>query len=87
MSDISSNILAAQAAGRIPDGISLDYLAESEDGPTKVVIIVLGSLSLLVVLARCYARMFLINKMGLDDALTILSVVRFLVPFDWSLPV
>lgn len=81
MSDIPANILAAQAAGRIPDGVSLEYLAQSGDGGNKVGVLILGCLALAVVMSRCYARIWLIKKMGRDDALAILTMV--LLPFSF----
>jgi hypothetical protein len=75
MSDIPANILAAQAAGNIPDGVSLEYLAQSGDGGSKIAVLVLGCLALVVVMSRCYARIWLIKKMGLDDVLAILTMV------------
>lgn len=75
MSDIPANILAAQAAGTIPNGMSLSYLAQSADRSEKIAVLVVGSLSFVVVLARCYARIWVIKQMGLDDVLAILTVV------------
>lgn len=75
MSNIPPDILAAQAAGRIPDGESLEYLAESKDGPAKAAIVFLGCLAFVTILGRFYSRIWLIKKLGLDDYLAFFTMV------------
>lgn len=72
---IPADILAADKAGRIPDGISLSYLAESRDRSAIVGILFMVCLTGLLTILRLYARVFLIKKVGLDDWLTILTWV------------
>jgi len=73
---IPADILAADKAGRIPDGISLSYLAESRDHSAIVGILFMVCLTGILTILRLYARVFLIKKVGLDDWLTILTWVR-----------
>jgi hypothetical protein len=78
---IPEDILAANATGRIPDGISLSYLAESRDHSAIVGILFMVCFAGLLVLVRLYARLFLVKKLGLDDALAVLTMVcAFLSP-------
>jgi hypothetical protein len=75
---IPDDILAANATGRIPDGISLSYLAQSRDHSAIVGILFMVCFAGLIVLTRLYARLFLVKKLGLDDALAVLTTVRAL---------
>jgi hypothetical protein len=75
MANIPPDILTAQAAGRIPDDVSLGYLAESRDGPAKVAIIALGCVAFITMMGRFYSRMQLAKKFGLDDYLAFLTMV------------
>lgn len=72
---IPSDILAANAAGRIPDNVSLEYLAESRDHSAIVGIIFMVCLTGVVMILRLYARFFVVKKVGLDDGLAILATV------------
>ena len=75
MANIPADIDSAQAAGRIPSGISLDYLAQSRDQSAKIAILFVGCLTIVIVVARCYARIFLVKSFGLDDALAAFTLV------------
>lgn len=72
---VPSDILAAKAAGRIPDGVTLSYLAQSRDHSAIVGILFLICLTGVLMVMRLYARMFLVKKIGLDDALALLTMV------------
>jgi hypothetical protein len=72
---IPSDILAADAAGRIPSNVSLEYLAESRDKSAIVGIIFMICFTGLLMIVRLYARAFIVKKIGLDDALAILTFV------------
>lgn len=72
---IPADILAADAAGRIPDGVSLEYLAQSRDHSAIVGIIFMVCLTGVLMILRLYARIFLIKKLGIDDGLAILTMV------------
>jgi hypothetical protein len=72
---IPEDILVANAAGRIPDGITLSYLAETRDRPAIVGIIFMVCFAGLLMLVRLYARLVLVKKLGLDDALAVLTMV------------
>ncbi|KAJ5939769.1 hypothetical protein N7466_002903 [Penicillium verhagenii] len=70
---IPADITAAKAAGRIPDGISLSYLAESRDHSAIVGILFMVCLTSILMILRLYARLFLVKKVGVDDCLAILT--------------
>lgn len=72
---IPDDILAAEAAGRIPGDVSLSYLAQSRDHAAIVGILFLVCLTGVVMIIRLYARLFLVKKVGIDDALAILTMV------------
>ncbi|KAI9842803.1 MAG: hypothetical protein M1837_006906 [Sclerophora amabilis] len=76
-----SDITRAIAAGKVPldAHITATYLAESRDPPAIAGIIFVGCLTTLIVLLRCYARV-LHRTVGLDDYVTILSLILF-IPF------
>lgn len=78
MSTVHSNIESAQAAGQIPSGLSLDYLAQTRDKPAKIAILFVGCLSIALLIARCYARVFLVKSFGLDDTLAVFTMVGLL---------
>ncbi|KAF5022894.1 hypothetical protein F66182_5054 [Fusarium sp. NRRL 66182] len=63
----------AVAEGRVPDGITAEYLNETKDTPAIVGIILVTALTSIVVLGRLVSRGFLIRRFGLDDALTFVS--------------
>jgi hypothetical protein len=72
---IPADILAAKAARRIPDNVSLEHLAQSRDGPAIAGIIFMVCLAGVLMSVRLYARMFLVKKLGLDDALATFTLV------------
>jgi hypothetical protein len=73
---IPDDILLANAAGRIPSGVSLEYLAESRDRPALVAILFLVCFTGVIMIVRLYARIWLVKRLGLDDILAILTMVR-----------
>ena len=73
---IPADILAANAAGRIPSDVSLEYLAESRDDSAIAGIIFMICFTGVLMILRLYARAFLVKKVGLDDALAIVTMVR-----------
>ncbi|KAG0157703.1 hypothetical protein PDIDSM_4888 [Penicillium digitatum] len=75
---IPEDILAADAAGRIPSGVSLEYLAESRDKSAIVGIIFLICFTGLLMIVRLYARAFIVKKIGLDDALAVLTMMLYI---------
>jgi hypothetical protein len=89
---IPADILAADAAGSIPNGVSLSYLAQSRDKSAIVGIIFMVCLTGVLVLLRLYARLFLVKQLGLDDALAVLTMVSLQImryarsPALWSKP-
>ncbi|KAJ5121284.1 uncharacterized protein N7515_009245 [Penicillium bovifimosum] len=75
---IPSDILAASAAGRIPSDVSLDYLAEDRDRPAIIGIIFMICFTGLVMIVRLYARAFIVKRIGLDDALAIVTLLFYI---------
>ncbi|KAF7554956.1 hypothetical protein G7046_g6678 [Stylonectria norvegica] len=71
-------IEAAVASGKLPDGITVEYLMESRDTGAKIAIMVCAAIATVVVLLRCYARAFIIRSFALDDWLTLLALALFI---------
>lgn len=86
MPEIPADIQTAEAEGRIPDGITADYLAQSRDRPTKIAILFVAALTFVIVVARCYARLFLVKKFGWDDALAVFTLVCKYLPLCPNYP-
>jgi hypothetical protein len=78
MVSIPADILVADAAGQIPSGISLEYLAETYDREAIIGIIVLVVVSFVVLILRCFARVVLLKRTGIDDLLMVLAMVCIL---------
>lgn len=76
---IPADIQAADAAGQIPSGISLEYLAETYDREAIIGIIVLVVVSFVVLILRCFARAVLLKRTGIDDLLMVLAMVCILI--------
>ncbi|CAG8196066.1 unnamed protein product [Penicillium salamii] len=76
---IPSDILAADAAGRIPKDVSLEFLAQSQDKSAIVGIVFMVCFTGLLMIVRLYARLFIVKKIGLDDALAILTLLLYIV--------
>ncbi|KAF5675838.1 integral membrane protein pth11 [Fusarium heterosporum] len=72
-------VAQAIADGRVPKGITAEYLNETIDTPAIAGIILVTCLTSIVVLGRLASRAFLIRRFGVDDALTLLSWVCFVV--------
>lgn len=62
--------------GRVPDGITAEYLKESRDKASIGGLIFVAVLTFLVVTARLFARGVLARRFGLDDGLAFVSLVR-----------
>lgn len=58
------------------NGITQQYLEQNRDGAPAISIVFIGALVVVVLLLRCYARFFVQQQFGLDDALAILTMVR-----------
>ncbi|KAF4996304.1 hypothetical protein FGRMN_4555 [Fusarium graminum] len=72
-------VAQAIADGRVPEGITAEYLSETIDTPAIIGIILVACTTSIVVLGRLVSRAFLIHRFGIDDALTLLSWVCFVV--------
>ncbi|KPM42124.1 hypothetical protein AK830_g4367 [Neonectria ditissima] len=73
-------VTEAIADGRVPDGVTAEFLNESKDAPAIAGIIFVAVLTSIVVLGRLGSRAFLIRRFGIDDTLTLLSWISF-IPF------
>ncbi|ORY60785.1 uncharacterized protein BCR38DRAFT_459768 [Pseudomassariella vexata] len=71
---------AAIAAGRVPNNTSADYLNESRDRETIIIIFFVYGLTFVFVNFRIWSRVFLIKRFGLDDGLAVLSLI-LTIPF------
>ncbi|KAJ5312790.1 hypothetical protein N7508_003620 [Penicillium antarcticum] len=76
---IPADILVASAAGRIPSNVSLEYLAQSRDHSAIVGIIFMICFTGILMILRLYARAFIVKKIGLDDALAILTFIFYII--------
>ncbi|RFN43514.1 hypothetical protein FIE12Z_12265 [Fusarium flagelliforme] len=63
----------AIADGRVPKGITADYLNETRDASAIAGILFVTVLTSIIVLGRLASRAFLIHRFGIDDALTFVS--------------
>ncbi|KAJ5199718.1 hypothetical protein N7491_009484 [Penicillium cf. griseofulvum] len=75
---IPNDILAAHAAGRIPSDVTIKYLAETRDKPAIVGIIFMICFTGLLMIVRLYARGFIVKKIGLDDALAVVTLIFYI---------
>ncbi|KAJ5869537.1 hypothetical protein N7455_004478 [Penicillium solitum] len=75
---IPDDILAANAAGRIPSGVTLEYLAESRDSSAIAGIIFMICFTGLLMIIRLYARACIVKKIGLDDALAVMTLMLYI---------
>lgn len=74
---IESAITTAIAAGKVPVGITADYLMENRDAGSMGGMLAVAVLALLIVCARLYVRVFSVSSFGLDDSLIIFTAVRY----------
>lgn len=79
-SNIPSDIAYAYSVGHIPPDITLATLLESRDGPSKIGIYAVFALTFIFLLFRCYSRIFVVKRFGLDDWLACLTFVRQVGP-------
>lgn len=74
-----TNAQAIQAAlakpNYLPPGTTLALMEQSRDESAVVAILFVGSLVSVVVALRCYARVAIVKKFGLDDWLALLTLV------------
>lgn len=74
---LAADIQQALTDGRIPNGISTEYLAASKDSGAEAGILVVLALALIVTALRLYARISDPRGLVLEDYLIILTAVRF----------
>ncbi|KAF3403257.1 hypothetical protein DPV78_004764 [Talaromyces pinophilus] len=77
-SNIPSDIAYAYSVGHIPPDITLATLLESRDGPSKIGIYAVFALTFVFLLFRCYSRIFVVKRFGLDDWLACLTFVLYI---------
>ncbi|KFZ19482.1 hypothetical protein V501_00643 [Pseudogymnoascus sp. VKM F-4519 (FW-2642)] len=76
---IESAITIAIAAGKVPVGITADYLMENRDAGSIGGMLAVAVLALLIVSARLYARVFIsVSSLGLDDYLIIFTAFIYI---------
>lgn len=61
--------------GRVPKGITADYLNQSRDASAIAGIVFVTALTSIIVLGRLASRAFLMRRFGFDDGLTLISWV------------
>ncbi|WPH01395.1 Hypothetical protein R9X50_00424000 [Acrodontium crateriforme] len=67
-------VASAVAAGRVPADVSIAHLDETRDLPAKIAIIFVCSLAFIIIVLRCFSRIFLVKIFfGIDDVLAIIS--------------
>ncbi|EED15647.1 hypothetical protein TSTA_050850 [Talaromyces stipitatus ATCC 10500] len=76
--NVPSDIAYAWSIGNIPPEITLATLLDSRDGPNKIGIYVVFVLAFLFLFIRCYSRIFIVRKFGLDDWLACLTFILYI---------
>lgn len=76
--NIPPDIAYAYAVGNVPSDIPLALLLESRDGRAKIAIYIVFALTFLLLLLRCYSRIVVVRKFGLDDWLACATFVSHL---------
>ncbi|KAG7121587.1 hypothetical protein HYQ45_014513 [Verticillium longisporum] len=66
--------------GRVPEGITKDFLNESRDGSAIAAIAFIFAASSIIVIIRLLSRGFMVKLLGFDDALAALSLLLY-APF------
>jgi hypothetical protein len=77
-SPINSEAIEAALAkpDYIPPGVTAEFLEQSRDGPVVTGILFIGALVTVVMALRCFARVWIVKKFGLDDWLALITMVR-----------
>ncbi|GME66157.1 Integral membrane protein [Neofusicoccum parvum] len=75
----SADIESAIADGRVPAGISAEYLEASKDAGARAGILVIFVITMIVTAARLYARAVDPRGLVLEDYLIILTAILFIV--------
>lgn len=75
---VDADVAAAFAQGRVPSGLTADYLDQSRDKAAIIAIIVITILVSIVLLLRSISRIFLVKSFGLDDGLALFSYSLFI---------
>ncbi|KFY03638.1 hypothetical protein V490_00111 [Pseudogymnoascus sp. VKM F-3557] len=83
---VESAITTAIAAGKVPVGVTADYLMENRDAGSIGGMLAVAVLALLIVCARLYARLFFsVSSFGLDDSLIIFTAVIYITLIGLSI--
>ena len=77
VSETNSAAIAAALIKNRPDTDKLtqEYLEENRDGDAAIPILFLGVLVTLTLVLRCYGRLIIQKKFGVDDWLAVLTLV------------
>ncbi|KAL1311556.1 hypothetical protein AAFC00_001675 [Neodothiora populina] len=75
---IDADVAAAIASGNVDPGITAEYLNESRDEPAIIAIIVITIIVSIVLLLRCFSRVFIVKSFGIDDWLALISYTCFI---------
>lgn len=75
----SADVEAAIIDGRVPSDVSATYLNQTRDPETIVAISIIFALATVVLGCRCWARVTILKRFGLDDALAVLAWVSVLI--------
>jgi small neutral amino acid transporter SnatA (MarC family) len=59
----------------VPQGITAAFLLQNRDRPAIIATLFTAAFAALVVALRCYARIVIVRKFGLDDRLALLTLV------------
>lgn len=72
---VDSRIQQAIADGKVPPGITAEFLGESRDRPSIIGIVFVTALTFLVVVTRLISRSLIVQRVGIDDMLAAASLV------------
>lgn len=73
---IDPKVAQAIAAGKVPAGVSAEFLSESKDRPAIIAIILVTVITSVIVLLRLISRLLVVKRFGIDDGLALCSWVR-----------
>lgn len=75
---VDSRIQQAIADGKVPPGITAEFLSESRDRASIIGIVFVTALTFIVVVTRLISRSLIVRRIGIDDVLAAVSLVSTL---------
>ncbi|KAF1356143.1 hypothetical protein BDV97DRAFT_364935 [Delphinella strobiligena] len=75
---VDADVAKAIADGRIPDGVTAEYLDQTRDPPAIAAIIAITVVTTIFLCARFFSRIFLVKSFGYDDGLALFSYACFI---------